>query len=200
MTQPLRMLISSFHFVKVTIITPLLHFCLDLEKECDRIDRFVQYTPMKFFNGFVQSAVDAWRKRDENPHSSVVAETMKLLAKSSNSYQIMDRSRYSATKYLNDEKGHKATNSRFFTKRNHLNDNMYEIGPVKANVEHKEPIIVGFLILQYAKLRMLELYYNFFHKFCDFNSFEELEIDTDSFYLAMAHDSLEDCIKPDMDP
>ena len=94
----------------------------------------------------------------------------------------------------------KAINSKLFKKRNHLNDNLYEIESVKANVEHKEPIIVGSLILQYAKLRMLELYYNFSHKFCAFNFFEELEIDTDSLYLAKAHGSLEDCIKPNMDP
>ena len=69
---------------------------------------------------------------------------------------------------------------------------------MKADVEHKEPIIVGFFILQYAKLRMLEFYYTFFRNFCDFNSFEEMEMDTDSLYLALGHDSLEDCIKPDM--
>ena len=68
---------------------------------------------------------------------------------------------------------------------------------MKADVEHKDSIIVGFFILQYAKIQMLELYYNFVQKFCDFNSFEEMEMDTDSLYLAVAHDSLEDCIKMD---
>ena len=33
---------------------------------------------------------------------------------------------------------------------------------------------------------MLELYYNFFKKFCDVDMFEELEMDTDSLYLALA--------------
>ena len=110
----------------------------------------------------------------------------------------MDRSRHTITKYLNVEKAHKAINSKFFKKPNHLNDNLYEIESVKADVEHKGPITVGFFILQYAKLRMLELYYNFFQKFCASNSFEETEMDTDSLYLALAHNSLEDCIKLDM--
>ena len=61
----------------------------------------------------------------------------------------------------------KLSTASFLKKLNHLNDNLYEIESVKADVEHKEPIIVGFFILQYAKLRMLELYYNFFQKFCD---------------------------------
>ena len=69
---------------------------------------------MKCFNSFVQFAVDPRWKGDENPYSSVGAETMKLLANSSCGYQILDRSRHTVTKYLKDEKTHKATNSMFF--------------------------------------------------------------------------------------
>ena len=69
---------------------------------------------------------------------------------------------------------------------------------MKAEVEHKEPIVVGFFILQYAKLRTLELFYIFSRKFCDFNSFEEMEMDTNSLHLAVTHDSLGDWLKPDM--
>ena len=110
----------------------------------------------------------------------------------------MHRSRHTIFKCLNDEKAHKAINSKFIKKFNHLLDKMYEIESSKADVEHKEPIIVGFFILQYAKVRMLEVFYNFFRKFFDFNSCEEMEMDRDSFYQAVAHDPLEYCIKPDM--
>ena len=47
-------------------------------------------------------------------------------------------------------------------------------------------------------LRMLELYYNFFTRFCDVNKIEELEMDTDSLYPAPAEKELEDCIRPEM--
>ena len=53
-----------------------------------------------------------------------------------------------------------------------------------------------FFTLQYAKLRMLELYYNFFDKFYDVDKFEELEMDADSLYFALAHENLYDCIRP----
>ena len=108
MTQPRRMLISSFILATGTIITPLLLFYLKLGLVCKKIHRFVQYTPRKCFNNFVQSAVGARRQGDENPNSSVVAETMKLLANSSNGYQIMNRSQHTVTNYLNDEKKHTA--------------------------------------------------------------------------------------------
>ena len=54
---------------------------------------------------------------------------------------------------------------------------------------------MGFFILQYAKLRMLELYYNFFEIFCDKSKYEELEMDTDSLYLSLAGDNFEDIMK-----
>ena len=79
-----------------------------------------------------------------------------------------------------------------------MNNSLYEVELAKAEIEHKEPIIVGFFILQYAKLRMLELYYNLFTRFCDVNKFEELEMDRDSLYIALAEKELEDCIRPEM--
>ena len=51
---------------------------------------------------------------DKKSNSSVVAETMKLLANSSYSYQIMDRSRHAVMKYLSDEQIHAAINSKLF--------------------------------------------------------------------------------------
>ena len=38
---------------------------------------------------------------------------------------------------------------------------------------------------------MLELYYNFFKKFCDTDKHEELERDADSLYLALSKENLE---------
>ena len=158
LSQPRKMLISSSTLQNGTLITPLLLFSLQLGFVCTKIHRFVEYTPNKCFNSFVQSAVDARRQSDENPNSSVVAETMKLLVNSSYGYQIMDRSRHTVTKYLSDGKTHAAINSKLFKKLDHLNNSLYEVELAKAEVEHKEPIIVRFFILQYAKLRMLELY------------------------------------------
>ena len=67
---------------------------------------------------------------------------------------------------------------------------------VKSETEHREPIIVGFFILQYAKLK-IELYYNFFKKFCDTDKYEEFEKDTHSLYLALSEEKLDDVILPE---
>ena len=44
---------------------------------------------------------------------------------------------------------------------------------------------------------MLELYYDFFKKFCDTEKYEELEMDTVSLYLALSEEKLEDFFLPE---
>ena len=131
LSQPRKILISSFTLQNGTHITPLLLFYLQLGLVCTKIHRFVEYTPKKCFDSFVQSAKDARRQGDENPNSSVVAET-KLLANSSYGYQIMDRSRHTVTKYLTDEKTHAAFISKMFKKLDHVNNSLYEVELAKA--------------------------------------------------------------------
>ena len=141
--------------------------------------------------------MDARRQGDENPNSSVVAETMKLLANSLNVYQIMDRSRHTVTKYLTVEKALIAISSKMFKRLNHINDRMYEVELVKREIEQKEPMIVGFLILQYVKQRILDLHYIFFKNFCDLDKYEEVEMHTDSFYLTFSEENWKDVSLPE---
>ena len=119
-------------------------------------------------------------------------------ANSSYGKRIMDRSQHTPTKNLSDEKTHAAINSKLFKNLDQKNDSLYEVELAKAQIEHNEPIIVGLFTLQYANLLMLELHYNFFTKLCDVNKFEELEMDTDSLYLAFAEKELEDCFRTEM--
>ena len=52
------MLIPGYILENGTLTTPLLLFYLELRLVCKKIYRFVEYTPVKCFNKFVQSAVE----------------------------------------------------------------------------------------------------------------------------------------------
>ena len=134
MSQPRKMLMSSFTIQNRILISPLLLFYLQLGLVVTKLHRFVEYTPRKCFNSFVQAAVDARRKSDENLNSSVVAETMKLLANNCYGYQIMDQSRHTVTKYLSDEKTHAAIIRKLFKKLDHMNNSLYEVELAKAEI------------------------------------------------------------------
>ena len=142
-SQPQKMLISSFTLQNGTPITPLLLFYLQLGLVCTKVHRFVEYTPKKCFNSFVQSEVDARRQGDEIPDSSVVAETMKLLANSSSGYQIMDWRRHTVTKYLVDEKTHAAINSKLFKKLDHVTIHCMKLNSPKHRLNTKSQSLSG---------------------------------------------------------
>ena len=72
---------------------------------------------------------------------------------------------------------------------------MFEVETVKSEVNHKEPSFVGLFILQYAKLAMLQLFYNFFQLFCDSQKYALIEMDTDTFYMALSEDYVEKLIR-----
>ena len=165
MPQPRSMHISSFILTNGIIITPLLLFYSKLGPVCKKIHRFVHYTPRK------------------------CSETMKLLANSFYGHQMMDRSRHTVAECLTDEKTHSAKNSKMFKRLNHITDHLFEVEIVKSETEHREPILVGFFILIYAKLRMLELHYNYFKNFCDIDNYYYL-------YLASSEENLEDVFPP----
>ena len=113
-SQLRQMLNSSFELNNGTIITPLLLFNLEMGIVSTKNSRFVEYTPVKQFNKFVQSGVTPCRQGDGNANSSVVAETKKLFANSPYSYQIMDRIDHSVTSYMKDESTHAAIDNKKF--------------------------------------------------------------------------------------
>ena len=89
---------------------------------------------------------------------------------------------------MNDGKTHAASYNKLFKSLGRIKDQLYEVELAESGIEHKEPVVVGFFILQHDKLRMLELYYNLFTKFCDTDKYEEMEMETDSLYLALAEE------------
>ena len=116
---------------------------------------------------------------------------MKLLENNLYGY----RSRHSVSWYMNVEKRHAAINNKLFNRLGYINDQLYEVELAKCVIEYTNPIIVGFFILQYGKLKMLELYCIFFGTFYGTDKYEEIERDTNSLFLALAEKEKCDCIR-----
>jgi len=51
---------------------------------------------------------------------------------------------------------------------------------------------------QLAKLRMLEFYYDFLDRYISRRDFELIQMDTDSNYIAISADKLEDIVLPQL--
>lgn len=88
-----------------------------------------------------------------------------------------------------------------------ITENLCEITRKKSQIKQDTPIQIGKTILDFAKKRMLEFYFNFLDRFIDRKDFELLQMDTDSLYFGLSVDrcdldgkdiSLESLVKPNM--
>ena len=79
-----------------------------------------------------------------------------------------------------------------------LPNGYYEVEKTKKKIILDLPIHLAVFILNYAKLRTLEFYYDCVDKYLSREDFEYSEMDTDSVYMAISGDSLESLIKPEL--
>ena len=79
-----------------------------------------------------------------------------------------------------------------------LSDSVFGVEFSRSNISIDLPLQIGFSILNYAKLSILSFYYDFLLKYLNRNDFEFLECDTDSSYIALYTQKLDECILPHM--
>lgn len=79
-----------------------------------------------------------------------------------------------------------------------LDNNYFEIEFAKSRISLDLSIQIGYFIFQYAKLRMLEFYYDCLDQCCNREDFELMSMDTDSLYMAISEEVLTNIIIPDM--
>ncbi|KAK3087962.1 hypothetical protein FSP39_012874 [Pinctada imbricata] len=91
-----------------------------------------------------------------------------------------------------------AVNQSEFVRCTQLNNDVYEIEMSKNTIRLDLPIQIGYFVLQYGKLRMLEFYYDFMDAYCDRKDFAYCEMDTDSAYMAISGETIKSIIKPEM--
>ena len=75
-----------------------------------------------------------------------------------------------------------------------VTDNAYEVEMSKRVVKYTLPLHIGFFVYQYAKLRMLQFYYDFIDRYVERPLFQYCEMDPDSAYIALAGETIGDLV------
>ncbi|KAJ8025632.1 hypothetical protein HOLleu_33244 [Holothuria leucospilota] len=196
--RPRRTLIGSMCATKVLLATPLLRWYLEHGLVVTKIHQIAQFLRKAVFEQFGEEVSNARREGDKDPSKSIIADTMKLIGNSAYGKTVTNKERQLNVQVCTDDKIFELVNDPFFKNLTPLVSDIYEVDLHKRVIELDLPIQIGFFVYQYAKLRMLEFYYDFMIKFVHPEDFEYCEMDTDSAYLAISGDSLDDVIKPDM--
>jgi hypothetical protein len=111
---------------------------------------------------------------------------------------ITNQLKHRDVKFCDDGSVSRLVNSAFFRQLDPIDEETYEIQSAKKRINLNLPIQIGFFVYQYAKLRMLEFYYDFLDKYLDRSDFVYCEMDTDSAYIAISGDSVESLVKPEL--
>ena len=193
MSAPRRMLVGSFHGIKLLLATPLLRWYLAHGLIVDRVYQVVEYEPNPCFQRFGESVSAARRAGYSDPEKAIIADTMKLLGNSGYGKTVTNVDRHHDVKYCT-EVGTSALNNKRFRQLDVVTDDAYEIEMNKSVVKYTLPLHIGFFVYQYAKLRMLQFYYDFVDRYIERPLFQYCEMDTDSAYIALAGDTIDDLV------
>ena len=163
MSTPRRMLVGSFHGIKLLLATPLLRWYLAHGLVVDRVYQVVSYEPKPCFQNFGDSVSSARRAGDADPDKSIIADTMKLLGNSAYGKTVTNVDRHRKVTYCT-EVGTSLSllvGNKRFRQLDVVAEDAYEVTSSKACLTYDLPLHIGFFVYQYAKLRMLQFYYDF---------------------------------------
>ena len=181
---------------KILLYTPLIEWYLKDGLRLTAVHQFIEYEPGMPFSWFPEEVTNARRKADKDPLKKQLGGVGKLKGNSFYVKMIEDLARHKSTKFTLEERSvGKALRSPFFK-------NLEEIGGANEIKELKRSVMIkrlyqcDIVVYQLAKLQMLEFYYDFLENYFSRQDFDLCYIDTDSFYLAISGDSLDETIRP----
>ena len=156
----------------------------------------IEYDPIPCFRRFGDAVSKARREGDVHRDRTIIADTMKLLGNSGYGKTITNVDRHRDVNYCTEKAASRMINDKRFRQLDIVVDDAYEIEMRKRTVAYKLPVHVGFFVLQYAKMRMLQFYYDFIDRYMERPLFQYCEMDTDSAYLALADESVDALVTP----
>ena len=161
MSTPRRMLIGSYRGDKILLATPLLRWYLTHGLVVDHVYQIIEYSPKPCFQHFGESVSAARRVGDADPDKAIIADTMKLLGNSAYGKTVTNVDRHRNVAYCTEVGTSACINNKRFRQLDVVTDDAYEITSNKSRVTYDLPLDIGFFVYQYAKLRMLQFYYDF---------------------------------------
>ena len=184
---------------KILLYSPLLKWYLNHGLKVTKIHRYISYISGRPFKWFPEEVSSARREADNDKNKKQLGDTAKLKGNSFYGKMIENLEKHISTKFTTDEKLiDKIFRSPFFEDLEEINAGVFEVRQRKRQVTITRPYQCGIAVYQLAKLRMLEFYYDFLDKFCDRRDFELIQMDTDSFYMALSANDFDEIIKPEM--
>ena len=184
---------------KILLYSPLLKWYLNHGLQVTKFHKYISNTPGRPFKWFPEEVSGARRAADQDKNKRQLGDTAKLKGNSFYGKMIENLEKHMNTKFTTDENLiDEIFRSPYFDDLEEISEGVFEVRQRKRQVTITRPYQCGIAVYQLAKKRMLEFYYDFLDKFCSRRDFELIQMDTDSFYMALSAEDFDDIIKPEM--
>jgi len=191
-------LVGALSAQRILLYAPLLLWYVNHGAVVTGVSRTIDYEPGKIFTWFVDQVTEACWTGDADNSKALLAEVFNLLGNSAYRNLIEALERQTNMIYTKDKKvADRALQSAYFEDLDEIGE-AYELESRKPRITIRRPFQIGIAVYQLAKLQMLEFYYDFLDKYVDRRDFELIQMDTDSNYMAISGQRLEDIVQPEL--
>ena len=193
-----KALVGAAAATNILLHSELLRWYLSEGMVVSAVHKTYRYKKKVIFGDFVEQATDSRRRGDSDPSLTLHANMAKLSVNSVYGKTITNKENHKNVRYATEpEVISSYIASDKFVSLDEIGDQVCELVHQKVSMDMDVPVIVGFCILQLAKLKMLQFYYNCIDKYVDRTDFQYVEMDTDSAYMALSA-PLSDIIRPSL--
>uniref|UniRef100_A0A915KEB4 Uncharacterized protein n=1 Tax=Romanomermis culicivorax TaxID=13658 RepID=A0A915KEB4_ROMCU len=128
----------------------------------------------------------------------MLADTYKLLGNTGYGKTLTNKEKHIDVFYCDKKRAVDASYSPYIKKIKSISENCFEVHMRKDQISLDLPIVVGLSVYNWAKIKMLEFFYDVLQIYFDKSMYQCMETDTDSIYLALSCTNLLDAVKPEL--
>ena len=191
-----KCLISSMFGNNIVILSTLFKRYLDLGLVCTDIEWVIEYNGKPVFQWFTDKVSNDRRRADLDPDLAIIGETSKTCGNASYGYCAMDKTKHNNVLFCKQDKVSKHLRDPFFKSIEELGGGICEIVKSKRKIVQDTPIQVAIAVYSRAKMLLLD-FWVFLKEHLDDSTYCLMETDTDSLYIAISKDTIDECVRPD---
>lgn len=196
-----RRMVSLLKVEKAMFTTEQLRdFVIDRKFKLNKVHATIIYKNAVSFKPFISTLANMRRVADVDKKFEAMGQIAKILMNSLFGRQMMDERRFESIKFMHkvDTKAlTKVVNKRQFLEMEQCDEDMYE-AHLRQDVRHgiNVPMQIGVWILCQSKLKMTQFVYDVLARYWDYQDWNIVGSDTDSFHIATSFPTAKDFFHP----
>ena len=183
---PRRQLVAGRKARRILLTTPLLNWYLKHGLVVTKVYQAVEWQFQRCLKKFFMEIASERRQAAQDPSRAAHANKQKLTGTLAYGATLLNKEKFDNIYYVGENEALLKHNDPKFRSSTYIGDGIYEVHMAHKVMKNDIPKQIGLFVLQYAKLRMLQFYYDCLDRYLDRSDFEMSQMDTDSLYFAVS--------------